>query len=194
MNEPTSRLFFISLEHLSCSPPPPGASQAPLFTTSGPKKSQQAQNELYHRPSWSPCNLSAISVCPCMRFIIALAVCLSLTCLPEACVKCVWPKKPPCGCVPLCPLAAGVGQAPANTRHLPASWRCFLRGVRMKEGQAKITELSRTHAHTKDHFSTNTLISLTVLTPFCSSTRSNCWGWRKRARKRMTNAGDSAQP
>lgn len=91
------------LTHNKQAPPAPGRIPG---STSGPKKSQRAQNELYHHPSWSPRNLSAcvvISVRPCMRFIIAPAVCLRLTCLPEGCVKCVWPKKPPCGCVPLCP-------------------------------------------------------------------------------------------
>lgn len=104
-----SRVLLILLEHLSPSMYPWGILGS-TFITTGLEKSHQAQNELYHCKSWPQYSLSTcvvISVCLHV-FIIAPAACLRLTCLPATCVKCVWPKKPPCGCVLLCMLAACV--------------------------------------------------------------------------------------
>lgn len=122
------------------------------FTTSGLEKSHQAQNELYHCSSWPPRNLSAcvvISVCLHV-FIIAPAVCLRLTCLPEHYVKWVWPKKLPCGCMLLCLLAAGMqtlGDEPLPTLAI-CQRPCSAPWVRSpgEECQAKIT--GHTHMHT----------------------------------------------
>lgn len=123
--------------------------------------------------------LHVISVCLHV-FIIAPAVCLRLTCMPEHYVKWVWPKKLPCGCALLCLLAAGMrtlGDEPLPTLAI-CQRPCTAPWVRSpgKECQAKIT--GRTHTHTCTQTGSHKHVHLTDSThTSCSSTCSNCWGW-----------------
>lgn len=86
-------------------------------------------------------------------FISAPAAYLRLTCLPAPCVKCVWPKNPPCGCMLLCWMAAGVqheGLSPCQ--HPPSANVLAAVLVRSPGGErwAKTTDSSGTEWH-KSH-------------------------------------------
>lgn len=90
-------------------------------------------------------------------FVSAPAVCLRLTCLPAPCVKCVWPKKPPCGCGLLCLLAAGVWhQAPSPCQHSPSANVLAMLLVRSPGREWKQqTPMEHNSAHT-NHTQTHT--------------------------------------
>lgn len=101
-------------------------------------------------------------------FISAPAVCLRLTCLPAPCVKCLWPKKAPCGCVLLCLLAAGVwrrGQGPCQhspSANVLAALLVRSPGGGYQEKKQQQTPLEHTHWHRL--VPKNTFVSVTLLT------------------------------
>ncbi len=143
-------------------------------------------------------------------FISAPAVCLRLTCLPAPCVKCVWPKKLPCGRVLLCLLAAGVRhRGPSPCQHSPSANVLAVLLVRSPGGECRAKKQQTPLEHSSAHTHTHTRITHTHRdTHWFSWTHSSHWLFShlllinmqqllrvmKLERTQMINASDSEQP